>query len=101
MIELMNMLEVIVKGANTAAGQTSIAPPGRSPELAALVTPSDHFVRLRRTAPCPFCGADPPLAAQIAGRFHVGCDRDDCHVNPQVSGQSLSDAWARWNKRQA
>ncbi|HWU55554.1 MAG TPA: hypothetical protein VN175_08635, partial [Rhizomicrobium sp.] len=49
---------------------------------------------------CPFCGSDPPLAAQRHGRFLVGCESDDCHVNPQVSGQCLSEAWARWNKRQ-
>lgn len=51
--------------------------------------------------PCPFCGGAPPLAAQLSGRFLVGCDSDDCHVNPQVSGQSLGEAWARWNKRQS
>ena len=68
----MNMLEVIVKGADAAA---------RHPA---------------HTKSCPFCGNDPPLAAQLHGRFIVGCDSDDCHVNPQVSGASLSDAWARW-----
>jgi len=139
----MNMLEVMVKGAETAArrddpsaaSQTAADLSGRSPKLAALVappvacapgvrpsnrpshdavssdgpicpagrsglTPQDHFVGLRPTAPCPFCGNDPPLAAQLHGRFIVGCESDDCHVNPQVSGQSLSEAWARWNKRQ-
>ena len=71
----MNMLEVIVKGAERAAL--------RGPPLS-----------------CPFCGSDPPLATQLHGRFIVGCESDDCHVNPQVSGQSLGEAWARWNKRQ-
>jgi hypothetical protein len=72
----MNMLEVIVSGADTAA---------------------------RRKLPlsCPFCGNDPPLAAKMHGRFIVGCESDDCHVNPQVSGQSLNEAWARWNRRPA
>lgn len=69
----MNMLEVIVKGADPAARRDPLT--------------------------CPFCGADPPLAAAIAGRFIVGCESDDCHVNPQVSGASLSEAWARWNRR--
>jgi len=107
----MNMLEVMVKGAETAArrddpsaaSQTAADLSGRSPKLAALVArngPQDHFVGLRPPAPCPFCGNDPPLAAQLHGRFIVGCESDDCHVNPQVSGQSLSEAWARWNKRQ-
>ena len=53
----------------------------------------------RRSLPCPFCGADPPLAAQIAGRFIVGCENDDCAANPQVSADGLSQAWDRWNKR--
>ena len=74
----MNMLEVIVKGADEAARRD---PPPATP-LA-----------------CPFCGSDPPLAAQIAGRFIVGCDSDDRHANPQVSGQSVSDAWGKWNSR--
>ena len=69
----MNMLEVIRQGAQTAQRQGS--------------------------RPCPFCGGDPPLAAQIAGRFVVGCENDDCAANPQVSGISLTQAWERWNKR--
>jgi hypothetical protein len=75
----MDMLEVIVKGAETAALR------GPTPD---------------RTLSCPFCGNDPPLAAQLHGRFIVGCESDDCHVNPQVSGASLGEAWARWNRRQ-
>jgi hypothetical protein len=51
--------------------------------------------------PCPFCGADPPLAAKIAGRFVVGCENDDCAANPQVSGPSLTEAWEQWNRRTA
>src|SRR3954464_11808161 len=114
----MNMLEAIVKGAEEAARHDNppatppTDPPGRSPKLAAPSIrccygprngPQDHFVGLRPTAPlpltCPFCGTDPPLAAQIAGRFIVGCDSDDCHANPQVSGQSVAEAWAKWNSR--
>ena len=68
----MNMLQVIQRGANSSA---------------------------RRTLPCPFCGEAPPLAAQIAGRFIVGCENEDCAANPQVAAQSLSEAWTRWNKR--
>lgn len=110
----MNMLEVIVEGADKAARhddppaapQTPDDPSGRSPKFAAPSIrcrygppngPQDHFVG---TAPCPFCGSDPPLAAEIAGRFIVGCESDECHVNPQVSGRDLNEAWARWNKRQ-
>lgn len=66
----MNMLQVIQRGASS-----------------------------RRTLPCPFCGADPPLAAQIAGRFIVACENDDCAANPQVSASDLAQAWALWNRR--
>ena len=69
----MNMLEVIRQGS---------APRQRPKHL-----------------PCPFCGFDPPLAAEIAGRFVVGCENDDCAANPQVSGVSLALAWERWNRR--
>jgi hypothetical protein len=75
----MNMLEVIVAGAAEAARRE-----GHPPAIPLI---------------CPFCGSDPPLAAQIAGRFIVGCDSDDCHANPQVSGQSVAEAWAKWNSR--
>jgi hypothetical protein len=70
----MNMLQVILKGAEESA-------------------PSE------RPARCPFCGTDPPLAAQIAGKFIVGCESDDCAANPQVSGASTGEAWQRWNRR--
>jgi len=88
----MNMLEVIISGAAEAARhetppaapQTPAGPPG-----------------LRPTAPCPFCGSEPPLAAQIAGRYVVGCESEDCAANPQVSGLSAAEAWARWNSRAA
>lgn len=68
----MNMLQVIVAGASA---------------------------RRERPAPCPFCGTNPPLAAQIAGKFIVGCESDDCAANPQVSGATVSAAWERWNAR--
>ena len=52
-----------------------------------------------RDLPCPFCGADPPLAAKIAGRFVVGCENDDCAANPQVAAIDLMQAWDKWNRR--
>jgi len=70
----MNMLQVIVAGAAENA-------------------------RREQPALCPFCGSDPPLAAQIAGKFIVGCESDDCAANPQVSGSTVSAAWERWNAR--
>ncbi len=71
---VMNMLQVIQRGAQETA-------------------------RRARCLPCPFCGADPPLAARIAGRFVVGCESDDCAASPQVAGGTLDYAWARWNRR--
>lgn len=70
----MNMLQVIQRGAEDAA-------------------------RRGGCLPCPFCGTDPPLAARIAGRFIVACENHDCAAAPQVAGDSLEDAWARWNRR--
>ena len=75
----MNMFEVIRQGAQCAP-----SPMPRHQHLA-----------------CPFCGADPPLAAQIAGHFVVACENDDCAANPQVCGLSLDQAWERWNRRAA
>lgn len=53
--------------------------------------------------PCPFCGENPGLARDLGpnrlNRFQVGCESDDCPVCPQTSGATLSEAWARWNKR--
>lgn len=51
------------------------------------------------TRDCPFCGEGPGLAYIIAGRYYVCCENDECKVNPQTSGDSLSEAWANWNCR--
>ncbi len=91
----MDMLEVIVKGAETAARHEK---PPAAPQ--APSNPSGRSTKFTApTAPCPFCGSEPPLATRRHGRFLVGCESDDCHVNPQVSGASLNEAWARWNRR--
>lgn len=55
--------------------------------------------RPARDLPCPFCGADPPLAARISGRFIVGCENEDCAASPQVASDTLEEAWSRWNRR--
>src|SRR6266404_9080532 len=77
-VPAMNMLEVIVRGAAEAARRE------RPPD---------------EPKPCPFCGTDPPLAAQIAGRYVVGCESDGCAANPQVSAASVGAPWSRWNSR--
>lgn len=53
-----------------------------------------------RSKPCPFCGADAPLASMaMNGRYCVGCDNDDCAAQPYVSGATLTEVWQRWNSR--
>jgi hypothetical protein len=74
----MNMWQVIAQGAKGA----------RRPPVSSTTT-----------RPCPFCGADPPLAVRRAGRFLVGCEAEDCPANPQVSAATPEDAWASWNRR--
>lgn len=50
--------------------------------------------------PCPFCNSDPGLAVRQGGFWLVGCEADECAINPQAgSRESVADAWARWNKR--
>lgn len=49
--------------------------------------------------PCPFCGTDPGLATQAMGRFMVGCDAEECPVQPQLWDMDLNRAWVTWNRR--
>lgn len=52
--------------------------------------------------PCPFCGAEPGLAVKRANFWLVGCENDDCRVNPQAgSNTSQAEAWRDWNARVA
>jgi hypothetical protein len=70
---------------------------------------SESEVRSARAAkelpkPCPWCGIDPPLAAQKMGpasfrNYMVGCENDECPAQPAVSGHTVSEAWDRWNMR--
>ena len=53
----------------------------------------------QRSLPCPFCGAAPPLAAKIAGRFIIACENEDCPASPQVAADTPGAAWTRWNTR--
>lgn len=48
---------------------------------------------------CPFCGTEPPLAAQIGRRFVVACEAEDCRVDVQASADSLEAVWAAWDGR--
>lgn len=48
---------------------------------------------------CPFCGEVPGLARQVNGMHLVGCENDDCPVNPQAGDRDLTAAWRKWNRR--
>lgn len=46
---------------------------------------------------CPFCGADPGYAVLRAGWYLVGCESDECPINPQAGGKTRDEAWAKWD----
>lgn len=63
--------------------------------------PTDHIPRYRREfATCPFCGSEPGLAVHRGGFWLVGCESDECVINPQAgSRESQADAWRKWESR--
>lgn len=48
---------------------------------------------------CPFCANDIGLPRRVNGIFLVGCEADDCPANPQVSGYTMAEAFAKWDAR--
>lgn len=62
---------------------------------------ADRAASLRQfTQNCPWCGSEPGLAVKQAGFWLVGCDADECSINPQAGSRiSVEDAWRRWNTR--
>ena len=64
-----------------------------------VIAQGAHGAPRRCAMPCPFCGADPPLATRRAGRFLVGCEAEDCPANPQVCAPTPEEAWDAWNRR--
>ena len=50
-------------------------------------------------ADCPFCGSEPGHATYKCGLYLVGCDSDDCRINPQAGGKTQAEAWAKWDYR--
>lgn len=70
--------------------------------LATIKRGADRAVAERpKTLCCPWCGSEPGLATVRSGRYLVGCESDDCDVNPQTGGGTAIEAWARWNSRVA
>lgn len=48
--------------------------------------------------PCPFCGCDPHIH-YYSTTVLLGCEADECSVNPVSSGKTLLLAVEGWNKR--
>jgi hypothetical protein len=77
-----------------------------SPRLTAAAAstrrPEDVLGRRAQSIPCrcPFCGWDPLCATKNKfGSFVVGCENENCAVQPQVSDPDQSRAWRLWNTR--
>ena len=54
--------------------------------------------------PCPWCGNVPYIQHWHGGgpeKHMVSCSDDYCDVGPGVTGETLTQALARWNKRKA
>lgn len=81
---------------------TSASFPNGLPELR-----SEAEARAARVRPvlmklhlgCPFCGAQPALARKVLSMYLVGCDNDDCPATPQCGGDTLAEAWSKWDSR--
>jgi hypothetical protein len=87
----------------TDLDQTIAVPVTANVSASGSIAVDAHQLHAGRLGPapqrCPFCGEDPPLASLVAGRFIVGCESEACHINPQVSGDTITQAWDRWNRR--
>ena len=57
--------------------------------------------RLRMKS-CPFCGKIPTIQKWHGGaptKKMISCDNDECDVQPEVTGETSTQAIKRWNKR--
>jgi hypothetical protein len=60
------------------------------------------FRRWREQPPhlgCPWCGDVPAGANFSHGFYTLGCDNENCLVQPRVSARTLKNAFARWDAR--
>jgi hypothetical protein len=52
--------------------------------------------------PCPWCGTQPTIQPWHGGRptkKMIACENEDCHVSPQVTGETRGAALDKWNTR--
>lgn len=52
--------------------------------------------------PCPFCGCEPIMEPWHGGgvrKKRVGCDNEDCFIQPAVTGTNIKVATTKWNTR--
>jgi len=73
-----------------------------SPEDITDPRAEEIFRRWREQPPhlgCPWCGDVPASASFSHGFYTLGCDNDDCPVQPRVSARTLKDTFARWDAR--
>lgn len=52
--------------------------------------------------PCPFCGKTPTIQPWHGGaptKMLIGCENEECQVQPNVTGETKDEAVARWQKR--
>ena len=57
---------------------------------------------IQKHKPCPFCGETPEWEPWHGGgptKIRIGCASDRCMVSPSVTGETPSEAAARWNTR--
>ena len=54
--------------------------------------------------PCPFCATEPnvePWHGGPSSKRRVGCENEDCDVQPSVCGDTYEIAARRWNTRKS
>lgn len=53
----------------------------------------------RRLKPCPFCGADAEMVADLDGSYYASCSSMDCLIGPETphypDEQEAVDTWNR------
>lgn len=86
--------------ANVLLHAVSIVPTTATAKLAAEPPPTGPT----DPRPCPFCGSQPTVELWHGGgpdKRSISCEGEKCAVRPMVTGETLDEAVARWNQREA